>query len=188
MAGFFPRRTLRGDTTGVMADFLIENSATITLGDDVDVTAGYAGLTGASARSMGVVLGFYRQLGDGQKIALSANAASGYTGTRSGNAGVIGSDTFAAASDNVTVSKVGVRVCIDPDMLYYNDSDGSLTQAMVGTYFNNVSGSDQIAASTTTTFHESNATSQWILMEWDPDNDGDASKGIFKKVKHQLVG
>lgn len=188
MAGYFPRRTLRGDTTGAMADFLIENSATITLGDDVDVTAGYAGLTGASARGMGVVLGFYKELSNGGKISLSANAAGTFTGTRSGNAGVIGSDTFVAASDNQTVDKVGVRVCIDPDMLYYNDSDGSLTQALVGTYFNNLSASDQINAGSTTTFNESAATSQWILMEWDPDNDADASKGIFKKVKGQLVG
>lgn len=188
MAGYFPRRTLRGDTTGAMMDFLIENSATITLGDDVDVTAGYAGLTGATARGMGVVLGFYRELSNGGKIALSANAAGTVTGTRSGNAGVIGSDTYVAASDNVTVDKVGVRVCVDPDMLYYNDSDGSLSQALVGTYFNNVAASDQISASSTAVFDESNATEQWILLEWDPDNDADASKGIFKKVKHQLAG
>lgn len=187
MAGFIPRKTLRGDTTGAIKPFLIENSATITLGDDVDVTAGYVGLTGASARSMGVVVGFYRLVG-GKPIALGTDAARGYTATRSGNAGVFGSDTVVAASDNVTVDKIGTFVCIDPEMEYYNDADGSLTQAVVGTYFNNVSASDQIGASTTTTFHESNATSQWILLTVNPDNDADASKGIFKKVKSQLVG
>ena len=190
MAGFFPRRTLRGDTTGAMADFLIGNSATITLGDDIDVTAGFVTLTGASARSMGIVLGFYRELATGQKISLSANAAGTVTGTRSGNQGVIGSDTYVAASDNQTVDKVGCRVCIDPDMLYYNDADTTvaLTTAHVGTYFNNLSASDQIDSNTSAVFDEANATEQWILMEIDPDNDADTSKGVWKKVKHQLVG
>jgi hypothetical protein len=191
MAGFYPYRTLRGDTTGATKDFLIENSATITLGDDVDVTAGYAGLTGASARSMGIVIGFYRDLGNGQKISLSANAAGTLsTGVRSGNQGVTGSDTFVAGSDNVTIDKVGVTVVIDPEMEYYNDANATaaLTAAKVGTYFNNVSASDQIDSNTSAVFDESDATEQWILLEINPHNDGDTSKGIFKKVKSQLVG
>jgi len=190
MAGYIPRRTLRGDTTGAVKDFLIENSATITLGDDVDVTAGYVGLTGASARSMGVVIGFFRDLGNGKKIALGTDAARGYAATRSGNAGVFGSDTVVAESDNVTVDKIGVKVCIDPEMEYYNDANTTvaLTQAHVGTYFNNVSASDQIDSNTSAVFDESDATEQWILLEVDPDNDADTSKGVFKKVKSQLVG
>lgn len=191
MAGYIPYKTLRGDTTGAIMPFLIENSATITLGDDVDVTAGYAGLTGSSARSMGIVVGFYRELANGKRIALGANAAGTLsTGVRSGNHGAIGSDTFVAGSDNVTVDKVGVNVIVDPEMLYYNDADATaaLTAAKVGTYFNNVAASDQIDSNTSAVFDESDATEQWILMQIDPFKDGDTSKGVWKKVKSQLVG
>lgn len=182
MAGFYPFRKEGGSTGGEERDFIIENSATITLGDTVDVTAGYAGLVGQTARVMGVVVGFVRDIGQGSPIALGADASSGYTGTRTGNAGVIGSDTYVAASDNQTVDKVMVRVVIDPHMEYYNDANGSLTQAMIGTYFDQVAASDQIDAASTTTY-----SAQFVLMKIDPFNDGDASKGIFRLVESQLT-
>lgn len=188
MAGFHPFRTEGGATGGEVRDFIIENSATITIGDDVDVTAGYVGLTGATARSMGIVQGFVKDLGNGTRVPLDQDAAGSISATRSGNAGVVGSDTVAVASDNQTVDKIMARVVIDPSMEYYNDADGSLTQAMIGTYFNNVSASDQISQSSSAVFDEANATEQWILMQIDPFNDGDASKGIFRKVKSQLAG
>ncbi len=182
MAGFFPFRTEGGATGGEVREFIIENSATITLGDTVDVTAGFAGLVGATARIMGVVNSFAKTTTEGSSIALDTDAAGTNTGTRSGNAGVVGSDTFVAASDNQTVDKVLVKVLVDPSMEYFNDADDSLTQAMIGTYFDQVATSDQIDVATSTTF-----SAQMILMKIDPFRDADASKGIFRIVESQLT-
>ena len=182
MAGFTPFRKEGGATQGEMRAFIIENSATITLGDMVDVTAGFAGLAGAGTRVMGCVVGLVRDIGQGSPVALGTDAASGFTGSRTGNAGSIGSDTYAAASDNETVDKVMAYVVIDPKMEYYNDADGSLAQAQIGTYYDLLAASDQIDQSTTTTY-----SAQMVLMAIDPFNDGDASKGIFRVVEHQLT-
>lgn len=182
MPGFFPYRTLGGQTGGEVWDFIIENSATITLGDMVDVTAGYANIAGAAARIMGVVVGIGKKLENGQVVPLDQDAAGSVSGTRSGNAGNIGSETYAAASDNATVDKVVARVIIDPQMTYYNDADGALAQAQVGTYYELLAASDQVDQSETTTY-----SAQLILLEIDPHNDSDASKGIFKIVESQLT-
>lgn len=182
MAGFYPYRTEGGQTGGEVRDFIVENSATITLGDVVDVTAGYANLAGATARVMGVVIGLIKDIGGGQRVPLDQDASGSVSGTRSGNAGVVGSETYVAASDNATVDKVMARVIIDPHMEYYNDADGDLAQAQVGTYYDLVAASDQIDQSSTTTY-----SAQFILMEIDPHNDNDASKGIFRLVESQLT-
>lgn len=186
MAGFTPYRTISGKTGGEVRDFIIDNSKTITLGDAVDVTAGYADLTGATGRSMGVVVGLVRDIGGDQRVPLDQDAAGTVGGTRSGNAGVIGSETYVSASDNTTVDKVLARVIVDPNMEYYNDADGSLAQADIGTYHDLVAASDQIDQDTGSTGQEGDNTNGWILLEIDPHNDGDASKGIFKNVKSQL--
>jgi hypothetical protein len=184
MAGFYPYRTTGGQTGGEVYDFIIEDSATITIGDAVDLVAGYIGLTGtgADARSIGVVLGFGKLLDNGEVVPLDQDAAGSVSGTRSGNAGVPGSETYVAASDNITVDQVTARVIVDPNMQYYNDASGTLTQAMVGTYFDMLSTSDQIDISTTATY-----SAHFILLERDPFNDADLSKGIFKLVEHQLT-
>ena len=186
MAGFFPYRTEGGATGGEVRDFIIENSATITLGDVVDVTAGFAGLAGAATRSMGVVIGLVKDIGGGQRVPLDQDASGSVSGTRSGNAGNIGSETYVAASDNQTVDKVMARVIVDPSMEYYNDADGDLAQADVGTYHDLVAASDQIDQSSGSVAQEGDATNGWILLEIDPHNDDDSSKGIFRNTKSQL--
>lgn len=182
MAGFYPYRTISGQTGGEVRDFIIENNATITLGDMVDVTAGYAGLAGAGNRIMGCVSGLVKDIGGGQRVPLDQDASGSVSGTRSGNAGVVGSDTYDAAADNQSSDKVMARVIIDPYMEYYNDADDDLDQAQVGTYYDLVSDSDQVDKDTTTTH-----SAQVILLEIDPHNDSDDSKGIFKVVESQLT-
>lgn len=187
MAGFTPYRTEGGATGGDQRDFIIENSATITIGDAIDVTAGFSGLSGASTRSMGVVVGFVKDIGQARRVPLDQDASGSVTGTRSGNAGVVGSDTYVAASDNQTVDTVMARTQIDPSMEYFNDADGTLAQAQIGTYYDLLAASDQIDQSSTTTGAEGSNNTGWILMEIDPFNDSDVSTGIFRNAKSQLA-
>lgn len=183
MAGFYPYRSTVGLSGGEEYDFIIEGVATaITLGDAVDVAAGYAGRCAAGDRIMGVVVGFGKQLSNGEVVPLDHPGAGSVTGTRAGNAGVIGSDTYTPATDNTTVDKVTARVLVDPNMQYYNDADDTLTQAMIGRYFDHNSDPDDVDVAT-----EAAYSAQWILMEIDPHNDADVSKGIFKLVESQLT-
>ncbi len=183
--GFYPYRTLGGNTGGDERDFIIEDSATLTLGDTVDVTAGYAGQCANSERPMGVLIGFVVLIGNGRSVPIDQDASGTLTGTHSGNSGVVGSETYVTASDNITVDQVMARVQVDPMMEYYNDADSTLTQAEVGTYFDTNSAGDRITGAGTTGAEGSNNTG-WILTEIDPFNDGDASKGVFLNTKSQL--
>lgn len=182
MAGFYPYRHLAGTTGGALQDFIIENSATVTLGDAVDVAAGYANRVAAGDRIMGVAVGFGRQLSNGEVVPLDQDAAGTFTATRSGNAGVLNSETVVVASDNATVDKIVARVQIDPNMTYFNDADDTLTQAMIGRYFDLNSDADDADVATEAAF-----SAQVILLEIDPHNDADVSKGVFKIVESQLT-
>ncbi len=185
MAGFYPYRTVGGNTGGDERDFIIEDSATITLGDAIDVTAGYAGQCANSERPMGVCTGFVVNIGQDRRVPIDQDASGTLTGTHSGNAGVIGSETYVTAADNITVDQIMARVQLDPMMEYYNDADSTLTQAEVGTYFDTTSDGDQITGAGATATEGSNNTG-WILTEIDPFNDSDASKGVFLIAKTQL--
>ncbi len=185
MAGFYPYRTLGGQTGGDERDFIIEDSATLTLGDTIDVTAGYAGQAANSTRVMGVCIGFVVDIGGGRRVPIDQDASGTLTGTHSGNSGVVGSETYVTAADNITVDQIMARVQVDPMMEYYNDADSTLTQAEVGTYFDTDSDGAQITGAGTTGAEGSNNTG-WILTEIDPHNDSDLSKGIFLNTKSQL--
>ncbi len=185
MAGFTPYRTEGGQTGGDNRDFIIEDSATLTIGDAIDVTAGYAGVCVNSERPIGVLLGFVKDIGQDRRVPLDQDASGSVSGTRSGNAGVVGSETYVSASNNITVDKVMARVQLDQKMEYFNDADSTLTQAEVGTYFDTVAGGDQITGAGATATEGSNNTA-WILMEIDPFNDADLSLGIFRIAKTQL--
>lgn len=185
---FKPYRTQGGLTGGETRDFIIANSQTISLGEMVRLASGFINTAGASSRILGACVGLVRDIGGGQTVPLDQDAAGSVTGTRSGNAGVLGSETYAAASDNQTVDKVMARVLTDPNMEYHNDASADLAVSDLGQYYNLVAGSNQIDQATETTFAETAATSQMILLEVDPDNDADLSKGIFKIVKSALQG
>lgn len=171
MAGFFYRKHMLGLTTGACAEFIIANSQTITVGDSIKLSSGYATLALAAGPTMGVVLGIV----DPNGINIDGEAAD-VDGTVSGSGQTL---TYVAASDNATSKMVKVQVMCDPFALFYNDADGSLTQAYVGTFFDVVAASDQIDQSSTTT------SGNWQLIELDPDGDSDASKGLFRIAEWQ---
>ena len=68
-------------------------------------------------------------------------------------------------------------------MLWYNDSDGTLARTNIGQYFYVLSGSNQIDSASA-----ADTNGQFELIEIDPDNDGDASKGLFRIAESQIGG
>lgn len=175
MAGFYARRSEGGHSSGEQRHVLIGNSKTITLGDAVNVTTdGTLDVAGVGERVLGVVEGFVDKNG----LPLVAQHAEGTDYTESGNPGVVGSETVAVASDNATDSQVQAVVNVDASQEYYNDADEDLDLTDDYQYFDVVAAGDQIDADTVGT------SGQFVLIERDPDNDGDASKGIFRIAEH----
>ena len=77
-------------------------------------------------------------------------------------------------------SSATVGVICDPNVVYFNDADGSLAQADLGKVYKVVTASgkmsiDQSTGATTSANH-------FVLIKKDPDGDRDASKGLFKKI------
>lgn len=173
MAGFFYRKHMLGLTTGATDVKIIANSQTITIGDAVKMASGFATL----ALNTGIVYGVVVGLVDNQGLNLTSSKAD-YDGTVSGDGDTL---TYVATSDNQTDHMIKAIICVDPFVLWYNDADGSLTNAMEGTFFDTVAASDQISASST-----SGTSGSFQLVSRDPDGDADASKGLFRIAESQL--
>lgn len=177
--GFQPRKNLKG--TGMVAPTmrrLLSASTTYTLGDMLtnDTANGYIDPATTSGEIAGVLTGFV----DREGLPLDSHGAVAHGGTKSGKPGVFGSETVATASTNVSADLVYGLVVIDPDVLYKGDADGSLTAAMIGKYF--------VLADEQTVDQSSAGTfGQLILMGLDPDNEGDASMGLWKIANSQYV-
>jgi hypothetical protein len=180
---FYPYRHEGGDDSGEVRDFIITNSQTVTIGDAIRLVAGFAQRAAAGNRVMGVVVGIGKRLGDNVNdtfLPLDTDAAGSVSGTRTGNPGVIGSETYAAAADNQTVDRVAVRVIISPSQEYYNLADANLLAAHVGRYFDCVAASNQVNVASV------GNDGQFVLMDRDPHNDGVATKGVFRIAEHAL--
>ena len=165
--GFYFRKNMVGDAAHPpYADFIIDDSKTITIGDAITLSSGYAQPAGTNGR----VVGIAQAIVDKNGLPVHGfNSHADQDGT------VTGDDTYVSASDNTTDKQVKVRVMLArPNDLYYNDADASLAQANIGSYFDMNSGADEIDVGT------AGATGVWQLVEIDPDNDSDASKGLFR--------
>lgn len=180
MAGFIPYRSPEGHSAGAVKYYLVKNSATVTIGDAVNLDTGYVEPAALGERILGVVNGLAKQTTGGHYVPLGSDAAGSVSGTRSGNAGIYGSETYAAASDNTTVDKVVAQVIVDPDMEYMNDADEDLALGDEGKYYDNLAAGDQIDASS----GSASTAAQWILTQRDPKNDADASWGVFRIAEH----
>ena len=181
MAGFNPRRTEGGDSTGEVRDWIVTDSTELTLGDATRLTGGNNDqnltIVAATNRVLGVLIGFV----DSNGLPLVAQHAYAYGGTYSGTPGSIGSETYTADSDNEATEHIKGRVIIDPRQEYYNDADADLAAGDDGNYMDVVAASDQINVASL-----SATAAQFMLMERDPDNDADASKGIFRIAESML--
>jgi hypothetical protein len=91
-------------------------------------------------------------------------------------------DTWTMPTNNQTTEKymVGFIPAL-PNYLFFNDTSGTLTEAMIGEYFDisDKNTIDQGTASDTT-------QATFRLWEFDPDHDADASKGLFQVCESQF--
>ena len=170
MAGFSLRGHLLGAQNPILENLIITDSQTVTVGDAVDMTDGFVTVCDADDRIYGIVVG----LVDKDGVDLN-NPHVSYSGTYTDS-----TNTYVAANDNEAVDKVKAVVCPDPYALWYNDSDATLTTAMLKEHFSLVD-EDQVDG-------DSNhaAVGEMQLWKLDPDEDSDASKGLFRISCSQL--
>jgi hypothetical protein len=163
MAGFKYRKSLSGVNQGPAELHIIgANSIIFQVGDVIRInTGGFAALFVAGDLTLGVVTGVHDKNG----IKIDPDSAT--------------TDTYTMASDNQTVAQKKVSyIPTLQDYLFYNDSDDTLAQTNLMQYFplndeNDVNGSSS-----------SDGTLDTVrLVEIDPDNDADASKGIWQFVE-----
>ena len=88
--------------------------------------------------------------------------------------------TMGSTNSSATYKKV-VFIPAFPQYLFYNDADGTLTQAMEFEYFDTNDENDVDIARATDTW-----SAQVQLISRDPDGDADASKGLFRIVESQF--
>ena len=154
-------------------EVVLANSAgPLTIGDAVQWTSGYLTIAATTESILGTLVGFVTS--KGENIFKTKEAI---TGTKSGE------DTYTAASDNVTVDMVKGVVIVDPNALFLNTADSTLTAAEIGTYFDTTSDSDQVTGS------GSGTISQFQLIELvtkDDEGNTDDDAGLFRISQSQL--
>jgi hypothetical protein len=165
MAGFKYRGQISGAQDPILENLIISSSDTIVVGDAVSISAGFIIPATSSTINYGICVGIVSNKG----IPLDNVPSSEYDGVWTSSSG-----TYVATSDNETDKKVRAVVCPDPYALWYNDTSGTLTTAMLKLKFT-LTTAAQISYST------SSATDgDFQLWKLDPDEDGDASKGLFR--------
>lgn len=167
MAGFKLRGHLLGASNPVTTTMVIANSQTVTVGDAVKSSSGYAAVCDANDR----ILGFVQAIVDANGVDLDNANPSNFDGVYTQS-----TQTYVASGDNATDKKVSVKIIADPYALMYNETDDDLTEAMHMQFFSLVD-EDQVDGG-------SNSATVGELQLWklDPDGDGDASKGLFRIV------
>jgi len=163
MAGFQFRKSLVSSEEPALVYFIIDNSDTITIGDAIMVnTDGHAVVATAGEE----VAGIAAQVVDsnGKDIAPDSGTLNDYT----------------VDADNETVDAYEVGIIMSKDIMFSNDSSGTLAATNRMQFFDLTSESqiDQSSASDT--------AGQFQLISLDPDGDADASKGLFKIAESQF--
>lgn len=170
MAGFELRGHMLGAQNPMTYDCLITNSQSVGVGDAVVLSGGYVLRASAAGRIWGIVVGIV----DAKGIDLD-NTKDSLDGTW-----VSSTKVYTAGDDNVTDDKIKAKVVADPFAIFYNDSDGSLTAA------------DDWMLHDLASYRQASATEvavgsggQLQLIGRDPDNDADASKGLWRIAEWQ---
>jgi hypothetical protein len=155
---------------------LVANSTTLKVGEMARVnTSGLAVEAGAGNPILGLVIGLI----DNNGTPVNSFGYTGATGhTNSGD------DTVVTASDNTTRAlAVYAEIAVaTSDTVFYNDADGSLAQTNLLQCFDLAATSDQVATGTA-----SDTNGQLQLVQLDPDNDADLSKGLWRVAEPQLL-
>jgi len=176
MAGFEYRGQLDGNTgSPVTFPVLINNSDVVKVGDAVQMeafaSAGGCKRASAGTEILGIVVGIVNKDG----IDLDNANPDTFDGTWSSS-----TQTYTAASDNMTDKLVRAQVVVDKNAKWYNDSAGSLAAADEYKFFD-LADQDQVADQ-----DGNDNAGAMLLIQRDPDGDADASKGIFVIAESEL--
>jgi hypothetical protein len=174
-SGFTFRYNLAGRSSGIRRSYIIANSQTITIGDMVRLTAGFAALAGAATTIMGVIVGLEDAKGLDLENARATLTNAAYTAS---------TKTVVAASDNQTVDAVRAIVDIDPFSVYSAQPDGTMAATtgsnLIGYYCDLISASDQPDETDTVTTKQ-----QLFIWGLDPEN---TNRGLYSIAEHQIWG
>lgn len=147
------------------AETIIANSVEVKIGDALKWdTDGFIALATAGDKVLGHVEGVVDQNG----ISIAPDSGT--------------LDTYTVDSDNETAAtkKKRARIDVSKNSLYKNDANGDLSRTMIGQFFD-LTDEDQIDQATA-----SDTSGQYQLIRLDPDNEDDASMGLFKIAESQL--
>jgi hypothetical protein len=173
--GFQFRYNLAGRTSGIQITKTIADSATITVGDMVQLSNNYIALAGAGAPILGVVVGLVSKNGislANDKRALTGSGASYTASTR----------TVVAGSDNSSTDYMAAVVDIDPFSVWSGETDNGNTDGqtrLAGCFTDIIAASDQVDDDTAA----DNSSGQ--LFIWGADPDGSA-KNLYSIAEHQI--
>jgi len=172
MAGFEYRGQLNGADNPVTIDVTIKNSATVKVGDAVyNDTAGALRSTSSTA-ILGIVVGIVNANG----IDLDNAPTETFDGTWTSS-----TQTYVAASDNVTDKKIKVKIIADPMALFYNDAAGDMEFVDVGC-LSLLTDHDQALGTAVA------VVGQVQIVKVDPNGTGNMSEGIFRIAWSQMFG
>lgn len=156
---------------------LIDNSQTIYLGAAVKSVAGYIQPATTTGKVLGVVVGIVDANG---RPLTTEFAKTTYTGTFTN--GQFGTQSYVSSSTNTTVDKIKVLVNMDPNTIFFNDTQGNLAQSMLFGFFFILTATNagQLAN------YVGNGAGQFQLVKLDPLRTGIATQGGFKLAYSQL--
>jgi hypothetical protein len=182
--GFKPYKSLVGVDMPNQLLFILENSATVTVGDAIrlDTNGCVKRCASTDPAVLGIVTGIYDQ--NGQLGVFSPRIP----GTAIAGATLTPDDTITTASDNRTNTlkqlSVYIHMDINGDILYQNNANNTgLTQSNVGQFYNVVSSN----AGQIDTASNSSTSGQFQLVSLNPDGDGVTSKALFRIVQSQFL-
>lgn len=187
MAAYFKPRFYRwGRAAGVYENRIIKNSETIKTGGLVKLSSGFVAAATAGARIWGLCVGIVGGVSgknDGIPLDKQASGAD-YDGTYT--AGPLGTQTYAAASDNQTDKQVKAVIDVSPDLVMSNTPDATIGTTsgsnLAGNYTDIVSDvqvdEDNNSAALTT-------IAQLVILGVDPE---DSTSGLYMIMENQASG
>ncbi len=173
--GFSLERSILGVENPASLDYIIKDSATISIGDPVRLsTDGYLKRAAAGEPVLGIVIG----LVDKNGLNVFSPRAAGTTG-----ATLTPDDTIAVSSTNSSDASryLKAQVVLDPAgyLIWKNVMDAAMAQTNVGQLFDVGATVGQIATGTA-----SDTSGQFQLVNVDPDT---TTIGYFRLVESQLA-
>jgi hypothetical protein len=171
--GFQFYDNLVGRTSGIQITKIILASATITVGDMVQLSNGFVDLAGAGTPIVGVVVGVVDKNGIPMANSKYAKTQAVYTES---------TKTVVCGSNNQTVDMIQAVIDIDPFSRWVAETDNGNTDGqtrLAGCFTDILAASDQVDDDTAAD------NTQAQLLIWGANPDGTA-QNIYSIAEHQF--